>query len=116
MLLEVVRSVKTVFSLDGISVKLSPVMRYGDMNDSNPKQTYSKILQLLDREKVNIVEIVSELNEPVLFDYPDPKVQFPNILRELRPFFSGIVIGNQGFDPESAQRAISNVISCIKLE
>lgn len=36
-LLEIVDSVKKIFPLEGVSVKLSPLMRYADMNDDTPK-------------------------------------------------------------------------------
>lgn len=57
--MEIIDSIKGVYPLSRVSVKLSPVMRYGDMYDANPQETYSSILQQLDKKLIGAVEITS---------------------------------------------------------
>ena len=44
-----------------IGIKFSPVGRYNDMFDENPVETYSYILQQLDKRNIGFVELMESV-------------------------------------------------------
>lgn len=100
----------SVFGADKVGIKLSPVGRYQDMFDSDPGNMMKYILVELSKRKVAFVEIVQA---PDSIPVPDfwgvkPEDQIQNIYKTLRPYFNGVIIGNNHFDWESGNKALEN--------
>lgn len=56
--LEIIDAIKQVYSSDRIGIKLSPVGRFNDMYDSNPKQLYWYLLEQLSKKEIGFVEMM----------------------------------------------------------
>lgn len=86
------------------------------MFDEKPLETYSLFLQELNNRKIGSVELAeaaSIYNEGPK-DHIAPKDQIPDISEAFRPFFSGLVIGNYGYNAESGLKKIkSGVIDAV---
>lgn len=73
------------------------------MYDENPLETYSLLLKELDSRKIGFVEF-RESTEYYPFPILYPKTQkeqIEDVCKAFRPFFSGIIIGNDSFTPET---------------
>lgn len=88
------------YSPNRIGIKLSPASRLKDMYDENPIETYSLLLQELDKRKIGFVEF----RESTEF-YPFPPLyplsqreQIPDVCKAFRPYYKGIIIGNDSLD------------------
>lgn len=101
--LELVDITLKYFSPNRVGIKLSPVSRIKDMYDENPLETYSLLLKELDSRKIGFVEF-RESTEYYPFPQLYPKTQrqqIEDVCKAFRPFFSGILIGNDSFTPET---------------
>jgi 2,4-dienoyl-CoA reductase-like NADH-dependent reductase (Old Yellow Enzyme family) len=105
--LEVIDALISVYGADKVGIKLSPVARYQDMYDSDPIPLYTYLLQELQKKKIAFVEIVEASDEESLYE-KSPTQQIPNVLKTFRPHFKNIIIGNNSFDLNKANEAISN--------
>lgn len=73
------------------------------MYDENPLETYSLLLKELNARKIGFVEL-RESTEYYPFPMLYPKTQkeqIEDVCKAFRPFFSGIIIGNDSFTPET---------------
>lgn len=84
------------------------------MFDLNPVETYSYLLKELDKRNIGHVELresmehVTSLGNPYYKIYYDktPPEQIENVCQTLRPYFKGVIIGNDSFTPETGLAAI----------
>lgn len=101
-----------VFGAKKVGIKVSPVGCFNDMNDSNPVELYTYLLQRLDYRRIAYVELKDdhdkENNEG--YGYPASSVQIPDIFSLFRPYFSGVIIGNNEFTSEKAEQYIKKGI------
>ena len=70
------------------------------MYDENPIETYSLLLQELDKRKVGFVEF-RESTEfyPFPLLYPlSQREQIPDVCKAFRPYYKGIIIGNDSLN------------------
>ena len=56
--MQVVDEVSKVFGNKRVSVKISPVGRYNDMFDSDPKSLLKYVLEELNKRKIAFVEVL----------------------------------------------------------
>ncbi len=88
------------YSPNRVGIKLSPASRLKDMYDENPIETYSLLLQELDKRKVGFVEF-RESTEfyPFPLLYPlSQREQIPDVCKAFRPYYKGIIIGNDSLN------------------
>ena len=102
--LMVIDALTSVFGPDRVGIKLSPLSKYQDMFDSDPLATYSHLLKELSRRNISFVEIVRNL-------YGNPEQdQVKDLWKSLKPYFSGVLIGNGNLTFEEASRCIDEGI------
>ena len=96
------------FPAPRLGIKISPASRLKDMYDESPIETYSLLLKELDNRKIGFVEI----RESTEF-YPLPNLypltqreQMPDVCQALRPFYSGLLIGNDSLDEKTGLEKI----------
>lgn len=78
------------------------------MFDENPEETYSYLIKELDKRKIGSIELVRAEGEFMKTDKILPKEQMPDVLKTLGKHFSGIVIGNGGYNGNSALQDIEH--------
>ena len=98
---EVVEAVKGVFPAERISVRLSPNGVFNDMGTPEYRELFPYVIGCLEAAGIGILHVMDglgfgfhELGEPVT-------------LEEVRPLFTGLLIGNVGYTQESAEQAIA---------
>lgn len=98
---DVVDAVADVFPATRISVRLSPNGVFNDMGTPEYRELFTHVIEQLQRRGVGYLHMMDglgfgfhELGEPVT-------------LAEVRPLFSGVLIGNVGYTQESAEQAIA---------
>ncbi len=107
-LLEILDGVINVFGANRVGVKLSPIGRFNDMFDSNPKALLQYLLPELDKRRICFVEICKEESmEDKLWDIKG-KDQIPDMYSLCKPLLHHVaLIANSGFkDYESANNLI----------
>lgn len=98
-LLEVVDAVAAVIGADKISVRISPLVPFNDIQDSDPEGLVAYVAQQLQLRGVASLELRHG-------DHAGPGEQ---ALAEIaRKHFHGTLMGNGGFDFTSAQAAIQS--------
>lgn len=103
-LFEVIDEVAKVFGSNRVAVKLSPVGRFNDMFDSDPKSLLKHICTELNKKKLAFVEIVQapDLMVENLYDVKGEE-QIPNMFEDLKGNLKDtIVVGNNGIKPDEA--------------
>lgn len=105
--LEVVDALIGVYGRDKVGIKLSPVMRYNDMYDSDPIATYSHLLKELDKKEIAFVELIeADSIKMPNSEYDSGDKQIENVSKTFRPFFKGALIANNNYTPEAAAKVI----------
>lgn len=100
LLLEVMQAVISVWGADRVGVRLSPVGRFNDMFDSDPKTLFSAVVENLNALKLAYLHVVekefsAEVDNAQGFD-----------ARELRDVYDGVYMANAGYDQAHAEQAI----------
>ncbi len=112
--LEVIDAMISVFGAGRVGAKFTPVGRYQDMYDENPLETFGYLLQQLEKRGVAFVQLV-EPDAPVPNAQPSeriaPEKQMAEVAKQLRPYFKGTIIINNGLTAESAEKAISSGVA-----
>jgi len=104
-LLDIVRSVISVWGPDRVGVRLSPGGTYNDMTDSDPLNTFGYVIGKLDVLGILYVHLV-EANEV------DRRVGGPMVPTDrLRPLFRRTLIVNGGYDRGRADAVISSGVA-----
>lgn len=86
---------------EAVGIKLSPVTDVNDQYDENPEETYTYLVQELDKKNVGFIEV----REP---SPTTEKPQIENVSKLLRPHFKGILIANESFTSEKGLEFINN--------
>ncbi len=102
LMLEVVEAVTGVWSSDRVGIRLSPTSHASDLSDSHPMQTFSYVVEQLNRFHLAYIhcvegETAGPRDIPADFSFP-----------ELRKLFNGKYIANNGYDIELALKARAN--------
>ena len=98
---EIVESVLTVWDADKVGVRLSPNGNYNDMGSPDFRETFTYVVQQLNQYKLAYLHIMDGLG----FGFHE--LGEPMTLAELRKVYDGNLIGNCGYDKESAEKAIA---------
>jgi N-ethylmaleimide reductase len=99
--LEVAEAVAKVWGADRVGIRFSPGGAFNDMHDSNPLATFSYVLRELNRFHLAYAHIIVSTED----DTRHGAVPVP--LAALRQEFQGPLIVANGFDRQTATRAIA---------
>lgn len=102
-LLEVVEAVAGVWGADRMGIKLSPSNTFYSMVDSNPKATFSYVLEALNPIGLAYVHLM----EPNEIDLKNQNVLNP-VTPLFRPIYQGTLISNGNYTHETANSALAN--------
>ncbi|KRW99859.1 hypothetical protein PPERSA_10978 [Pseudocohnilembus persalinus] len=116
-LFEVLDALISVFGASKVSLRIGLTGRYNDMYDSDPYTLMKYLLPKLSEYKLQFLELKRhgglDSKEPVKGTDKDeqgrilPKNQIPgDYFATLRPLYDGIIIANDGFNPQSALETI----------
>ncbi len=100
-LLEVVEAVSDVWGADRVGIKLSPSNTFYGMVDSNPKATFSYVLEALNSSGLAYVH----LREPNEMDLQNRDVLNP-VTPLFRPIYQGTLITNGNYTQKTANAAL----------
>jgi len=98
---EVVDAVTSVFPANRVGVRLAPNGNFNDMGSPDYREQFSYTAQQLDGYRLSYLHVVDGL----AFGFHE--LGEPMVLSEFRKDFAGPLMGNCGYDQESAEAAIS---------
>lgn len=101
LLLEVLDAVCPVWGADRVGVRLSPIQPFNDMRDSDPKGTFSRVVELLNRCGLAYLHL-TEMGK----DAPGAAGPHFDPL-ELRDLWKGVLMTNGGYDRDSANAVLA---------
>ena len=99
---EVLESVLTVWDAGQVGVRLSPNGSFNDMGASDYRETFTYVAQQLNSYGLAYLHLLDGL----AFGFHEQGE--PITLAEIKQVYSGVLIGNCGYDRDSAERAIAN--------
>ena len=103
-LLELLDAVKTVYEPNRIGVRLAPWGNFGGISDSDPKTTFTTLVQELNRSHGDLAYL--HIVEPGTGDGSDGKFEARQASKAMRPHWNGVLISANGYTPETAQVAV----------
>jgi N-ethylmaleimide reductase len=105
LLVEVVAALAEVWGADRVGVRLAPSGTFNGMADSNPRTLFRHVAERLNSFRLAYLHLI----EPrVRGGETVAEMQAPIAARELSKVFQGPVIAAGGFNPGSAEAAVSN--------
>jgi N-ethylmaleimide reductase len=99
LLLEVVDAAVEVWGSDRVGIRLSPLNSYNDMRDSDPVGLVSYVASQLNRRSLAYLHLMRG-------DFAG--VQKADVVSPARVAFKGALVGNMGYTPDEAARAIED--------
>lgn len=102
-LLDVVAAVASVWGADRVGIKLSPSNTFYGMHDSNPKATFSYVLNALNSFNLAYVHLM----EPNDVDLATRDVLHP-VTPLFRPIYKGTLITNGSYDKETGNTILAS--------
>lgn len=102
LLEEVVDAVCSVFPANRVAVRLSPNGAFNDMGTPEYRELFTYVIGRLQHAGIGFLHIMDGLG----FGFHG--LGEPVTLAEVRPLFSGILIGNVGYTQRSAEQAIGD--------
>ncbi len=101
LLMEVTETVSSVWSDDRVGVRLSPLQPFNDMRDSDPRATFTRVVEMLNEFALAYLHITEMGSET-------PGVAGPEFdLRSLKQHWDGIYMTNCGYDKKRANAALA---------
>lgn len=101
--LEVTKAVVDAVGAEKVGIRLSPSGEFNDMHDSNPKHTFTYVINQLNDFDLAYLHLVEPLTDVSELD---------NYLEEVTPFFrniyEGTIITCGGYDKKSGNKAIKD--------
>ena len=98
---EIVEAVLTVWDAGKVGVRLSPNGVFNDMGSPDYRETFTYVAQQLNQYNLAYLHVLDGL----AFGFH--QIGEPVTLAELRKVYDGILMGNCGYDRNSAEQAIS---------
>jgi len=106
LLSEIVRVLSSVWGADRVAVRIGPYGTWNGMSDSNPNALFAHVAQELDQFGLAYLHLI----EPRVSGSDDVKTNGPLAAERLRPFYKGKLIAAGGFEPNTAEYAVSSGI------
>lgn len=101
-LLEVTEAVCQVWQGDRVGIRLSPSNTFYGMQDSNPKATFSYIIEQLNRFGLSYIHLMEPNEEDLAIrDVLNP------VLPLFRPLYQGLMITNGGYDKAKGNEVLA---------
>ena len=98
---EIVESILTVWDAGRVGVRLSPNGNYNDMGSPDFRETFTYVAQQLNQYGLGYLHMVDGL----AFGFHE--LGEPMTLAEIKKVYNGTLMGNCGYDRESAEQAIA---------
>ena len=98
---EIVESILTVWDAGRVGVRLSPNGNYNDMGSPDFRETFTYVAQQLNQYELGYLHLVDGL----AFGFHE--LGEPMTLAEVRKVYDGTLMGNCGYDRESAEQVIA---------
>ncbi|KAL4474166.1 hypothetical protein ABPG72_002891 [Tetrahymena utriculariae] len=120
-LFEIIDQLIDVFTAGRVAIRLSPNDRFNDMYDSNPLELMRYVLSELDKRELAFVELkrdspyetTNSNNDP---PRKHPRELIPDFFRDLRKFYQGNIVCNDGVNLQEAKELISqNICHAVSL-
>lgn len=99
---EVVEAVGSVWDMDRVGVRISPNGAFNDMGSPDYKETFTYVAQQLNELKIGYLHAIDGLG----FGFHD--LGAPMTLEDFRGLYDGRLMGNCGYDRDSADSQIAN--------
>ncbi len=99
LLLEVTDAAISVFGPGGVSIRISPLVPFNDMSDSNPKALVEYVAKEMDKRNIAFFELRHDQH-----DRPE-EIELAKIARAN---FKGVLMLNGGFDQASGEAAVAS--------
>jgi N-ethylmaleimide reductase len=106
LLSEIVRGLSSVWGADRVAVRIGPYGTWNGMSDSNPNALFAHVAEALDHFGLAYLHLI----EPRVSGSDDVKTSGPLAAERLRPFYKGKLIAAGGFEPNTAEYAVSTGI------
>lgn len=106
-LLEILDGVVGVFGANRVGIKLSPVSRFNDMYDSQPKELLAYLLPQINSRKIAFVEICQADSMSEDLYKVNGKDQIDDMWTECKKYLTNVhLVANNGLDYETASSLI----------
>jgi N-ethylmaleimide reductase len=103
---EVVEAVSDAIGSERTGIRLSPVGRNQGISDSNPKETFSYLLNQLNSFELAFVHLMEPMDDVSdLENYPT------QVTKYFRKVYNGTIITNAGYDQKSGNKAIEEGVA-----
>jgi N-ethylmaleimide reductase len=99
---EALAAVKEVYSAESIGVRISPNGVFNTMGCNDYQVLYTEVVKYLNQQQLGYLHIMDGL------EFGFHEREGPMTLNDFRPFFDNIIIGNCGYNFESATQAITS--------
>jgi len=106
LLSEIVRGLSSVWGADRVAVRIGPYGTWNGMADSNPDALFARVARELDQIGLAYLHLI----EPRVSGSDDVKTSGPLAAERLRPYYKGKMIAAGGFEPNTAEYAVSTGI------
>lgn len=101
--LEVTEAVANAIGAEKVGIRLSPSGEYNDMHDSNPKHTFTYVINQLNEFDLAYLHLVEPLS-----DVSEKPNYLNNVTAYFRSIYDGTLITCGNYDRESGMEAIEN--------
>jgi N-ethylmaleimide reductase len=99
LLFEVVDAVSGVFGADRVGLRISPLVPYNDMSDSDPAALVRYVAEQIEQRQLAFLDLRHD-------QYDRPQEQ--ELARIARQYYSGVLMRNGGFDQAGGEAAIES--------
>ncbi len=99
---QILEAVSSVYPSDRVGVKISPNGNFNDMGSVDYRETFLYVAQQLNSQNLAYLQVVDGLE----FGFHD--LGKPMTLSEFRAVFDGPLMGNCGYNQDTAEAAIAN--------
>ncbi|MEL7833405.1 alkene reductase [Fodinibius sp. Rm-B-1B1-1] len=101
--LEVTEAVSDAIGNEKTGIRFSPTVRNHGISDSNPKETFSYLLEQLNDFNLAYIHLMEPMDDVSDLDnYPEEVTEY------FRDIYNGTIITNAGFDQNSGNKVIEN--------
>lgn len=108
-LIEVTEAVISAWDANRVGIRISPVATVGDINDSNPEELFSYVVEQLNQYDLAYIHVM----ENAVPGTPRED-KYDALMQKLRSIFNGVYIANSGYDLELAvKRQQENLLDLI---
>ena len=104
LLSEIVRALISVWGADRVAVRIGPWGTWNGMSDSNPDALFAHVAKQLNEFGLAYLHLI----EPRVSGSDDVQTAGGLAAERLRPLFKGKMIAAGGFEPDTAERVVSN--------